>query len=71
MPVRWHSKQIIAHDLVIISAPYRPVDCKGHSSKPEVEARVKRVLDGERKKLKIKDEPEKKAATPTGPRKGG
>lgn len=71
MPVRWHGNQIIAHDTVIIFPPYKPEDCRGQSNKPEVTNRVKKVLEGERRKLKEKEEREKKAATPTGPRKGG
>ncbi len=71
MPIRWHNQEMIAHDAIIISPPYRGEDCKGSQDKQEVLNRVKRVLEGERKKLKEKDDRDRKAATPVGPRKGG
>ncbi|KAK5169109.1 uncharacterized protein LTR77_006418 [Saxophila tyrrhenica] len=71
MPVRWHMDQMIVHDAIIITPPYRVEDCKAPKEKQEVLIRVKRVLEGERKKLKEKEDRERKAATPVGPRKGG
>lgn len=71
MPVRWHNQEIIVHETVIISAPYRVEDCKGKSDRPDVVNRVKKVLEGERRKLREKEERERKVSTPTGPRKGG
>lgn len=62
---------MIVHEAVIIPPPYRVEDCKGAKDKQEVLNRVKKVLEGERRKLKEKEERERKAATPTGPRKGG
>lgn len=62
---------MIVHEAVIISPPYRIEDCKCPKDKQEVLNRVKKVLDGERRKLKDKEEREKKAAAQTGQRKGG
>jgi hypothetical protein len=62
---------MIVHEAVIISAPYRVEDCKGQKDKQEVLNRVRKVLEGERRKLKDKEDKERKAATPVGPRKGG
>ena len=56
---------MIVHDAVIISPPYRPEDCKGAAQKVQVLNQVKRVLEGERRKL---NEREKAAG---GARKGG
>lgn len=71
MPIRWHNQEMVVHEAVIIASPYRPEDCKGAKDKQEVLNRVKKVLEGERKKLRDKEEKERKAVTPTGPRKGG
>ena len=62
---------MVVYDAVIIAPPYRPEDCKGAKDKQEVLNRVKKVLEGERKKIRDKEERERKAVTPTGPRKGG
>jgi len=70
-PIRWHNQEMIVHEAVIISPPYRIEDCKCPKDKQEVLNRVKKVLDGERRKLKDKEEREKKAAAPTEQRKGG
>lgn len=71
MPIRWHGQQMIVHDAVIIPPPYRVEDCTGAKEKQEVLIRVKKVLDGERRKLRDKEERDRKAITPVGPRKGG
>ena len=71
MPIRWHNQQMIVHDAVIISPPYGVEDCKCPKDKQEVLNRVRKVLEGERKKLREKEERDRKAATPVGPRKGG
>ncbi|KAK5119453.1 hypothetical protein LTR85_007553 [Meristemomyces frigidus] len=72
MPIRWHNQEMIVHEAIIIAPPYRSEDCKGAKEKQEVLNRVKKVLEGERRKLKEREERERKsAATPTGPRKGG
>lgn len=71
MPIRWHNQEMIVHEAVIIAPPYWVEDCKGAKDKQEVLNRVRKVLEGERKKLREREEREKKAVTPTGPRKGG
>ena len=71
MPVRWHNQEIIVHEAVIIAPPYRVNDCKGPKDKQETLGRVRKVLEGERRKLKEKEERDRTAAIPTGPRKGG
>ena len=62
---------MIVHDAVIIPPPYTPADCIGPKEKQEVLIRVKKVLEGERRKLKEKEDRDRKAATPVEPRKGG
>ena len=69
--MRWHGDQIIVHEAVIIPAPYRVEDCQGAAPKQEIVNRVKKMLQGEREKLKKKEDQDRKAATPIGPRKGG
>ena len=71
MPIRWHKTEMIVHDAVIIPPPYRVEDCKGASNKQEVLNRVRKVLEGERRKLKEKEDRDRKAAAPVEPRKGG
>jgi len=71
MPIRWHNQEMIVHEAVIIAPPYRPEDCKCQKEKQETLNRVKKVLEGERRKLKDKEDRDKRAATPTGFRKGG
>lgn len=71
MPIRWHNQEMIVYDAVIIAPPYRPEDCKAAQDKQEALNRVRKVLEGERKKIRERDEREKKSATPTGQRLGG
>lgn len=73
IPIRWHDQQMVAHEAVIISPPYRPEDCKGGKDKQQVLNQVRRVLEGETKKLKDREDRERKTATPPagGQRKGG
>ena len=72
MPTRWHNQEIIVHEAVIIAPPYRVEDCKGAKDKQETLNRVRKVLEGERRKLKEKEEREEKAALgAAGLRKGG
>lgn len=71
MPIRWHNQEMIVHEAVIITPPYRVEDCKGAKEKQEVLNRVRKVLEGERRKLKEKEDRDRKATTPGGPRKGG
>jgi len=74
LPIRWHNQEMIVHDAIIISPPYQPENCKGAKDKQEVLNRVKKVLEGERKKLQQRAaaaEQERKAGAPALPRKGG
>ena len=71
MPVRWHNLEIIVYESVIIAPPYRVEDCKGPKDKQEALTRVKKVLEGERRKIREREEKGSKVSMPTGPRKGG
>ncbi|KAF7190574.1 Protein LSM12-like A [Pseudocercospora fuligena] len=71
VPVRWHHTQIIAHEAVIIKEPYDVADCSANAGKQDVLNRTKKVLEGERRKLRERQDSQRKTATPTGPRKGG
>ncbi|KAI8353934.1 anticodon-binding domain-containing protein [Mortierella sp. GBAus27b] len=51
LPCRWAGESIVVMDEVIISSPYEPDNCKANSSASNTLARVKKVLDGERKRL--------------------
>ena len=64
---------MIVHEAVIVSPPYRPEDCKGSAQKVQVLNQVKRVLEGERRKLREREERERNAAAAAagGMRKGG
>lgn len=72
MPVRWHNQEIIVSENVIISSPYRPEDCKAGKNHQDALGRVKRMLEGEKKKvLQEKERVGGGGTPPTGPRKGG
>ncbi|EME81195.1 uncharacterized protein MYCFIDRAFT_101453, partial [Pseudocercospora fijiensis CIRAD86] len=71
VPVRWHNTQIIAHEAVIIKEPYDVADCTAAAGKQDVLNRTKKVLEGEKRKLRERQDSQRKTATPTGPRKGG
>lgn len=62
---------MIVHEAVIVSPPYRPEDCKGSASKQQVLNQVKRVLEGERRKLREREERERVGNAPAAVRKGG
>ena len=47
---------MIVHDAVIIAPPYRVEDCKGPKEKQEALNRVRKILEGERRKLLL-DQP--------------
>ena len=70
-PIRWHNQDMVVYDAVIIQPPYQPEDCKAPKEKQEALNRVRKVLEGERKKIRDREEKEKKAGTPTGQRLGG
>ncbi|KAK5005184.1 hypothetical protein LTR28_008027, partial [Elasticomyces elasticus] len=59
--------QIVVDNAVIISAPYRPEDCKAPKDKQEALNRVKKILEGEKRKIVEKA----KVVTPVERRKGG
>lgn len=60
------------YDAVIVPPPYRPEDCRASKEKQEVLNRVRKVLEGERKKIHERGEREKVAGAPTsGQRLGG
>lgn len=73
IPVRWHNQEIIVLEHVIIVPPYRAEDCKAGKDKQDSLGRVRKILDGERRKLKEKEERARKggAGMPAGQRKGG
>jgi protein LSM12 len=62
---------MIVHEAVIITPPYRVEDCKGPKDKQEVLVRVKKVLEGERRKLKQKEDTERNSSKSGGAPKGG
>ncbi|KAF3919781.1 hypothetical protein ABW20_dc0108712 [Dactylellina cionopaga] len=69
MPCRWQEKDIIVLDTIIIQEPYTPDKCSSPNANGQnALARVKKVLEGERKKLERSN-----ASTPNPPgdRKGG
>jgi hypothetical protein len=62
---------MIVLDAVIIKPPYGVEDCSAPSQHQVTLNRVRKVLEGERRKLKEKEAQDRKAATPAEPRKGG
>lgn len=58
---------MIVHEAVIIPPPYRAEDCKGPKEKQEVLNRVRKVLEGERRKIKEKEERDRRAAAAAAP----
>lgn len=71
MPIRWHNDQMIVADAVIIQSPYTAQDCSAPAAKQDMLNRVRKILDGERRKLKEQEEQARKGAKPAEPRKGG
>ncbi|KAI8979196.1 anticodon-binding domain-containing protein [Mycotypha africana] len=51
LPCRWSKDTIIVLDEILIPAPYTPESCKANASSANLLARVKKVLEGERKRL--------------------
>ncbi|CAO3622763.1 unnamed protein product [Cunninghamella blakesleeana] len=51
LPCRWAGDKIIVLDEVVISSPYGVENCKANTSSEGSLARVKKVLEGERKRL--------------------
>ena len=71
MLIRWHQDQMIVLDAVIIKPPYGSEDCSAPSQHQSTLNRVRKILEGERRKIKEKEAQDRKAATATEPRKGG
>lgn len=63
---RWHGTDIIVADAVIVSPPYNGDSCKAPKEKAQVLAQIKKVVDGERKKME-----RARGVSPVPPRKGG
>ncbi|CAG8593564.1 5710_t:CDS:2 [Ambispora leptoticha] len=51
LPVRWAEEKIVVLDEVVINPPYDLENCKANSSASGSLARVKKVLEGEKKRL--------------------
>ncbi|KAI8886059.1 hypothetical protein K501DRAFT_214514 [Backusella circina FSU 941] len=51
LPCRWAKDTIVVMDEILIVPPYRVEDCKANSTSSASLARVKKVLEGERRKL--------------------
>lgn len=52
LPTRWDGTNIVVNDAVVITAPYRVEDCRlGAGQQAGMLARVKKVLENERRKL--------------------
>ncbi|KAL2358580.1 anticodon-binding domain-containing protein [Cryomyces antarcticus] len=67
---RWAETSIIVLDAVKIDAPYRADDCKAPREQQKALAHVRKVVDGERRKMAAR--PGAVVATPSvGARKGG
>ena len=50
-PTRWHEQEIVVNDAVIISPPYTVDDCKAPKGKESSLVMIRKVLDGERRKI--------------------
>lgn len=48
---RWHEQSIIVMDSVMIDPPYGPDDCKAPKDKAHMLPHIKRIVDGERRKI--------------------
>ncbi|GAB7352241.1 hypothetical protein MBLNU459_g2712t1 [Dothideomycetes sp. NU459] len=76
-PTRWHEQNIVVNDAVIISPPYNVEDCKAPKDKATSLVMIKRVLEGERRKLATRaagtgtGSGTGTGTPPVGPRKGG
>ncbi|KAI7902996.1 anticodon-binding domain-containing protein [Cokeromyces recurvatus] len=51
LPCRWSKDTIIVMDEILITPPYGVNDCKANASSSALLARIKKVLEGERKRL--------------------
>ncbi|EPS37544.1 hypothetical protein H072_8754 [Dactylellina haptotyla CBS 200.50] len=71
MPCRWQGKHIIVLDTVIIQEPYTVEKCSSPQGNENALARVKKVLEGERKRLNPVQRSNASTPNPPGDRKGG
>lgn len=81
LPTRWDGKDIVVMDQVVVKGPgYRSEDCRAGKEAGSALARVKKVLENERKKLAQREPKGPKPVIPAvpaipafsgGPRKGG
>ncbi|PYH90405.1 hypothetical protein BO71DRAFT_76282 [Aspergillus ellipticus CBS 707.79] len=72
MPARWDGSKIIVADAVSIAAPYRPDDCRPLvAGDTAALARVRMVLEMERKKIELRNASANIGAGAAGQRKGG
>ncbi|PWY78252.1 hypothetical protein BO70DRAFT_60345 [Aspergillus heteromorphus CBS 117.55] len=72
MPARWDGNKIIVADAVAIAAPYRPDDCQPLvAGDTAALARVRMVLEMERKKIELRNASATIGTAAAGQRKGG
>ena len=72
--VRWHGSDIVVSDAVIITAPYTADSCRAPKDKQRALDQIKKVVEGERRKLADKTRASaggSGSVTPVPPRKGG
>ncbi|GAB7344500.1 hypothetical protein MBLNU457_2333t2 [Dothideomycetes sp. NU457] len=63
---RWHGLEIVVADAVIVAPPYTGESCRAPKEKAMVLAQIRKVVDGERRKME-----RARGASPVPPRKGG
>ncbi|KAI9478530.1 MAG: anticodon-binding domain-containing protein [Benjaminiella poitrasii] len=51
LPCRWSKDTIVVMDEILITPPYGVDDCKANANSASLLARIKKVLEGERKRL--------------------
>lgn len=74
LPVRWAGAQMVVNENVLINAPFRPEDCQAPKGNEAGLARVKKVVENERRKYAERSDGGARGAKPanaTPVRKGG